>query len=115
MYCRKCGALNSDKVSECLSCGEVLQNVPQNLGQQPYVPNYLAQAILVTLFCCLPFGIVAIVYAAQASGKLAAGDYAGALQTSKTAQRWCWVSLGFGLTFALILVLIVVLWMIACA
>jgi len=28
------------------------------------IPNYLTQAILVTLCCCVPFGIVAIVNAA---------------------------------------------------
>ena len=52
------------------------------------VSNYLVQAILVTIFCCLPFGIVAIVFAAQVNGKLAAGDYAGAVQTSNQAKMW---------------------------
>ena len=65
-----------------------------------YVPNYLVQAILTTVFCCLPFGIVAIVFAAQVNGKLAAGDYAGAVQTSKQAKMWCWIS--FGVQLALI-------------
>ncbi|NER07984.1 MAG: CD225/dispanin family protein [Okeania sp. SIO3C4] len=34
------------------------------------VPSYLTQAILITVFCCLPFGIVAIVYAAQVNSRL---------------------------------------------
>src|SRR5207237_6484686 len=34
---------------------------------QADVPSYLVQSILATLFCCMPFGIVAIVYAAQVS------------------------------------------------
>jgi hypothetical protein len=66
-----------------------------------YVPNYLVQAILCTIFCCLPFGVVAIVFAAQVNGKLAAGDYAGAVQTSKQAKMWCWIS--FGVQLALII------------
>ena len=37
------------------------------------VPNYLVFAILATVFCCLPTGIPAIVYAAQVNGKLQAG------------------------------------------
>jgi len=57
------------------------------------VPNYLVQAILVTIFCCVPFGIVSIVYAAQVNGKVAAGDYAGAIATSNKAKTWAWVSL----------------------
>ena len=65
--------------------------------QTPYVPNYLVQAILVTLFCCLPFGIVAIVFAAQVNGKLAAGDYQGAVYASNQAKLWCWVGFGLGL------------------
>lgn len=52
------------------------------------VPNYLAPAILATIFCCLPFGIVAIVYAAQVDGTLAAGDYAGAVDASNRAKNW---------------------------
>ena len=42
------------------------------------IPNYLVQAILVTIFCCLPFGIVAIVFAAQVNSALAAGNYEAA-------------------------------------
>jgi hypothetical protein len=60
------------------------------------VPNYLVQAILCTLFCCLPFGIVAIVFAAQVNGKLAAGDYQGAVSCSDSARTWCWVSFWLG-------------------
>jgi hypothetical protein len=54
-------------------------------------------AILTTIFCCLPFGIAAIVYAAQVDGKVAMGDHAGAVETSRKAKTWCWVSFGVGL------------------
>lgn len=74
-------------------------------AQQPYhgqpVPNYLVQSILVTLFCCLPFGIVSIVYAAQVNTKLAAGDYAGAVDASQKAKTWSMWSFGIGLVFGL--------------
>jgi hypothetical protein len=59
---------------------------------RPVVPNYLVQSILCTLFCCLPFGIPAIVFAAQVNSKLAAGDVAGAQESSRKAKMWCWVS-----------------------
>ena len=68
-----------------------IPNAPAN------VPNYLIPAILTTLCCCLPFGVVGIVFAAQVNGKLAAGDYAGAVRTSNQAKIWCWVSFGIGL------------------
>lgn len=54
------------------------------------VPNYLPQAILVTIFCCLPFGIAAIVQAAQVNTKLKAGDFEGAVEASEGAKKWCW-------------------------
>jgi hypothetical protein len=60
------------------------------------VPNYLVQAILVTLFCCLPFGVLAIVNAAQVNTKLQAGDYEGAVKASEEAKKWCWWSFGIG-------------------
>ena len=72
------------------------------------VPNYLVQAILTTIFCCTPFGIVAIIFAAQVNGKLASGDYAGAVKTSQQAKMWCWVAFGvqvavYLVTFALMM------------
>ena len=59
--------------------------------------NYLVMAILVTLLCCLPAGVVAIIYAAQVDGKWNSGDYAGAEASSKNAKLWSLVSLGVGL------------------
>jgi hypothetical protein len=56
------------------------------------VPNYLVWSILTTLLCCLPAGVVAIVYSSQVSSKLAAGDYTGAVDSSNKARTWCIVS-----------------------
>lgn len=56
--------------------------------QGEYVPNNLVWAILSTLLCCLPLGIVSIVYAAQVDGKRAAGDIAGARESSQKAKTW---------------------------
>jgi len=115
MNCSRCGARNDDYALVCIGCGsELPQTGPPQLGVPPRathrvgvppgtsVPSYLAQAILVTLFCCLPFGIVAIVFAAQANGKLAAGDYAGAVDASNKARMWCWISFGAAFLYPLI-------------
>ena len=51
-------------------------------------PNYLVWAILSTIFCCLPFGIASIVFAAQVNGKYALGDVAGAQDSSAKARRF---------------------------
>ena len=50
--------------------------------------NYLVESILVTIFCCQPFGIVGIVYASQVNSKYASGDYEGAKRASKEAKKW---------------------------
>ena len=114
MFCSNCGARNEENATYCANCGNELRRIetprvdvppppqPQtqtSFGPQSsqYVPNYLVPAILTTLFCCLPFGIVSIVYAAQVNGKLAAGDHQGALQSSRSAKMWAWIAFGTGL------------------
>lgn len=67
------------------------QTVAQN------VPNYLWQSIVITLCCCIPFGVVAIVYAAQVRTKLNVGDFAGAQDASNKARMWCWVGFIVGI------------------
>ena len=78
-----------------------MQPMPTPGMVQPHVPNYLVQAILVTIFCCLPAGIVSIVYAAQVNSKLAAGDMNGALESSRSAKMWAWISFGLGAFWAI--------------
>ena len=66
-------------------------------GTHEYIPNHLVWAILSTLFCCLPLGIVSIVYASQVDGKRAAGDIAGAREASGKAKFWAMLSAGLAL------------------
>ena len=142
MYCTKCGTRNDDNAQTCVQCGNALRPPafdattpaspvpppsaypqapiaqaytppPNPMGTAPPVPNYLVQAILTTIFCCLPFGIVSIVYAAQVNSKLAIGDYAGAMASSKSAKTWAWVSFGVGISWAVIVGLMMGLGMIA--
>lgn len=62
-----------------------------------HVPTYLVPAIFSTICCCLPVGIVAIIFAAQVNTKLQAGDMPGALEASRKAQTWFWVAVVLGL------------------
>ena len=94
MFCKECGSQIPDSTNVCPKCG-----VPAATAQSQAVnvPNYLAQAILCTVFCCVPFGIVGIVYAAQVNGLLGRGDIAAAQIASRKARTWCWVSFGVGI------------------
>ncbi|MCH1502159.1 CD225/dispanin family protein [bacterium] len=46
----------------------------------------MASAILATLLCCLPLGIVAIVHASKVFAKYQTGDYHGFLESSDKAK-----------------------------
>ena len=79
---------------------------PATPEKKPVKPdNNLAWAILTTLFCCLPFGIAAIVYASQVDSRWAAGDYDGALDSSRRARNWSLAAAitGFGIVLLYIL------------
>lgn len=54
----------------------------------PSVPTHLVWAILSTLLCCNPLGIVSIVYAAQVNTHLFRGDIPGAQRSSRLARNW---------------------------
>ncbi len=121
--CKQCGEyivtrfLKVGEAAKCRNCGaettvpeDAQQTDEAPTPQQPYeaaptseiVPTYLTEAILATIFCCLPFGIVAIIYAAQAKSALSTGNMASAMENSKKAKTWCWASFGVGLGVAII-------------
>jgi hypothetical protein len=97
LYCPSCGANNADNAAVCIQCGRALQAVVPGVA----VPNSLVFAILATVFCCLPTGIAAIIYAAQVNTKLQAGDIAGAQLSSKNAKMWVLISVGAGVLLTL--------------
>lgn len=72
--------------------------------QSPYEPEkpinwvpYLVLSILTTVCCCVPFGIVGIVYSAKINSAMNAGDYEGAQRAAKTAKIWIIVAAVVGL------------------
>ena len=68
-------------------------------NRRPNTPpeTYLWQSILVTLFCCLPFGIVGIVNAAKVESAFYQGNYDEADRLSREAKKWTLVSFWVGL------------------
>ena len=59
--------------------------------------NYLIPAILCTIFCCLPFGVAGILFAAQANSKAQQGDLNGAGVAASRAKLMCILSFVLGL------------------
>jgi hypothetical protein len=64
--------------------------------------SWLVESVLATLLCCLPLGIVGIVYAAKVNGLYQNGDVIGAQRASEQAKTWVLWSFGVGLFFVLI-------------
>ncbi len=63
-------------------------------GMMPPCPStHLVLAILVTLFCCLPFGIVSIVYSSKVEGCYNSGNFLLAQQNSDKAKKWALIGI----------------------
>lgn len=58
--------------------------------------NFLVWAILSTVICCLPLGIVAIVYANKVDSLWYAERYEEAEEALKKAKMWTYISAGVG-------------------
>jgi len=58
----------------------------------PAPTNYLVPAILTTILCCLPFGIVSIVYSSKVDSLWAQGRCQEALDSARKARNWAWAA-----------------------
>ncbi|MBS1371292.1 MAG: CD225/dispanin family protein [Lentisphaeria bacterium] len=90
MYCPKCGNRLDDGQTECPYCPA---------APAPAINTWLVPSILVTAFCCQPLGVVALVFAALATGHLSSGRYEEAARTASMAGKWLMWALIAGLTF----------------
>ena len=93
MFCKNCGAELPEGSRFCTSCG-CDQTVNPVVGQYNAAAHgerpstYLLLSILVTIFCCVPFGIVGIVYAAKVDSYWNSGRYEEARDFSRKARTW---------------------------
>ena len=68
--------------------------------------NWLVESILVTLFCCLPLGII---NASKVEGLFLAGDIAGANKAAAEAKKWTMYGLFTGLAIIVLYFLFILL------
>lgn len=76
------------------------QNAPlyqQDQGDTVNWVPYLVVSIISTLCCCIPFGIVAIVFSAKINSAVTAGNIEEAKKAAKTAKIWIIVAVVAGL------------------
>jgi hypothetical protein len=70
---------------------------PPPIGAAGTIPNNLVLSIVAAVvsffFCCLPHGLVSVIFATQVNKKASMGDIAGATQAAKNAKTWAIVSI----------------------
>ena len=106
MFCTKCGYKITGQARFCPACGRALDSAstvsldPASAAAVNALnPASAVVAILTTLCCCLPFGIVAIVYAAQVDNHLSKGDVTAAKNASDNAMTWLIIAWIVGVLF----------------
>lgn len=82
---------------------------PNNQQMPPQPDNYLVWAILVTVLCCLPFGVASIIYSVKVGSLYAQGDYNGAVDASQKAKKFAMIGGIGGLVFIIIYVIFMVI------
>ena len=79
---------------------------PPPTGAQATVPNNLVLAIIAAvvsfIMCCLPHGLISVIFATQVNKKAAAGDIAGAQQAAKNAKMWAIISIAVSIVWLII-------------
>jgi len=75
---------------------------------QPAPPNYLVWAILSTVLCCLPLGIVSIVKSAQVNGLWAQGRADEARAASVSAKKFAIIAAIVGAVILVAYVIVLV-------
>ena len=96
----------ADYIGTPVTANRVQQPVPPSMQQIPATSSHMVWAILTTIFCCLPFGIVAIVYASKVNPLWTSGDYIGATKASKKAASWSIASAALSLVGCIIYAII---------
>lgn len=78
-------------------------------NRPPMPPTYMVWAILTTIFCCLPFGIVSILKAGNVSTFYSQGLYDEALKASLSAKKWALIGFFAGGGFILVYIIVLLI------
>lgn len=107
--CQFCGAENPDGTRFCVSCGKdiTLGNTPEEskpakvIYDHPFVETHLVKAIVTAIFCFMPVGVIAIVYAVLAEDKKNSGNIDAARRNAQQANKWANIALIIGIVLTI--------------
>lgn len=107
-FCPFCGtAIQSGEPAPAMAAGRPAYSEPRTAPS-----NHLVLSILTTLLCCMPFGIVAIIYSSKVDSAIASGSYDIAENMSKKAKMWSLIGIGccvIGVVIYLLILLLMIL------
>lgn len=83
------------------------------MAYTPPPKNWLIESILVTIFCCLPLGIVGIIHATKVESLWNTGQHDAAIKSSQDAAKWVKIGFFVGLAVYILYGLLMVLGMAA--
>ena len=98
--------LFGDDYEECVD-SQTIETEPQPQPQplqetapaEPCPPNYLVWTVLVTVMCCVPLGVISLIYSSQVKTKYNAGDIEGAKKASSKTELWLILAFVLGLIY----------------
>lgn len=118
----KSSSTRNDYVTLCAGSKTVKISVSQAAGTQPTPPNptptppnptppvppkppvvgpapdnHLTKAIIATIFCCLPLGVISLIKATKVDSLWAQGNYEAARESASSADTWANVSMVIGI------------------
>lgn len=115
--CNECGRQVSTQAKNCPNCGAPIVTsenikIEHYIEQKPAKPkDNLVWAILSTLCCCLPFGVVSIVHSAKVDSLYHSGNCIEAQKEADIAKKWAIRSVVAAIVFwVLYIILVVVLY-----
>jgi len=108
------GFANWKQAKDVPELAGILSKLPPEATAQTAMPKtWLVESILVTCFCCLPFGIVGIVNSTKIESLYLGGQYELALHHSQLAKKWTlwglWAAVAFWALYLVIVLVAVVI------
>lgn len=84
-----------------------------NISQVDDIPplkpsNWLWQSIIATILCCIPFGIIGIVFATRVDSLYYSRRYAEAEAAANKAKIWTLIAVGAGIIYLIIWIILMV-------
>ena len=120
-FCSNCGAaqaetVQADTFDPAAAPADVLRQRADQLRADPAaqtqknIENHFIKSIIATVCCCVPFGIVGIIYATRVDAFLKAGNRAAAEDASKKASLWSNLAIGIGVVVNVLVTMLTVVY-----